>query len=243
MLQVMAGFDASDPTSVDVPVPDYAAALTGSLEGLRIGVEREHHLGHVGAEPEAVAAFEASLRALEEAGASLVEVSIPHYDEAATANLMIMVVEAATYHMVDFRERWDDYGRNLRKTLIWGMSVSAADYVQAQRLRSFALAEIAEMMSSLDAIVHPTALMGAPTVEMANTSSWADWPIFTGYGNTVGYPVLSIPMGFSAGLPVSLSVMGRPFDEATVLRVGDAYQRITDWHLQTPPIMAEVEVR
>ena len=243
MLQVMAGYDASDPTSVDAPVPDYSTALTESLEGVRIGVEREHHLGHTHAEPEALAAFEASLRVLEEAGASIVDVTLPHYEEAAFADLMIMVAEAASYHMLDFRERWEDYGRNLRKTLIWGMGFSAADYVQAQRLRSFAIKEIAEVMTSVDAIVHPTALMGAPTVEMANTSSWADWPIFTGYANAVGNPALSIPMGFSMGLPVSLSIIGRPFEESTVLRVGDAYQRITDWHLQTPPIMAEVDAR
>ena len=243
MLQVMAGYDASDPTSVDLPVPDYASALTGSLEGVRIGVEREHHLGYAHAEPEAVAAFEASLRALEEAGASLVEVSIPHYEEAAFADLMVMVAEAGSYHMLDFRGRWDDYGRNLRKTLIWGMGFSAADYVQAQRVRTLAVKELADVMTSVDVIVHPTALMGAPTVEMANTSSWADWPIFTGYANAVGNPALSVPMGFSADLPVSLSIIGRPFEEATVLRVGDAYQRITDWHLQTPPIMAEVEAR
>lgn len=243
ILQVMAGYDASDPTSVDVQVPDYSAALTGSLEGVRIGVERTHHLGHAHAEPEAVAAFEASLRVLEDAGASIVDVTLPHYQEVAFADLMIMVAEAATYHMLDFRQRWEDYGRNLRKTLIGGLSFSAADYVQAQRLRSFGIKEIAEVMTSVDAIVHPTTLMGAPTIEMANTSSWAAWPIFTGYGNAVGYPVLSIPMGFSAGLPVSLSIIGRPFEEATALRVGDAYQRITTWHLQTPPIMAEVEAR
>lgn len=245
ILQVIAGYDASDLTCADVPVDDYSAAVDpstgGSLEGLTVGVERAHHLGHEHAETEAIEAFERAVTVLQEAGATVVEVAIPHYDEASFADVAIMMVEAASYHMMDFRTRWTDYGRQTRKALSWAFKLSAADYVQAQRVRSLAVRELAGLMQSLDVIVHPTTLAGAPTLAETDIGEWGAWPLFTSYGNTVGYPVLSVPMGFSCGLPVGMSIIGRPFEEATVLRVGDAYQRITNWHLRTPPLLAEVE--
>ncbi|TAJ18681.1 MAG: amidase [Dehalococcoidia bacterium] len=241
ILEVLAGYDASDPTCSHAAVPPYLAALTGSVKGIRIGVERVNHLTAPNADPVAVAAFEDAAAWFISAGALVEEVAVPYYQEIRSANTVTMRGESTSYHLGDLRTRWEDYGVHTSKAVSQGAIVGAADYVQAQRFRSLARRVVAAMMEPLDVLLMPTALMGAPRLAGLDHTSFMNWPTFTQPWNLLGLPALALPMGFTAaGLPLSMQVVGKPFAEATVLRVGDAYQRKTSFHLERPTGIAAV---
>jgi aspartyl-tRNA(Asn)/glutamyl-tRNA(Gln) amidotransferase subunit A len=242
MLAVLAGRDPSDPDSADRPVPDYLAALEGggSLEGVRIGVERVHHSPE-GADPALAGCFEAAVAALEGLGATVTEVVLPLYREMASATMITAYAEGLAYQRQDMRARWDDYFAGTRDFTARGALISAADYVQAQRVRRVALRHVAALFTQVDVVVTPTASIGALAYDDRDELPSLDMLIhhmFTQYWNATGSPALSIPMGFTeGGLPLSLQVAGRPFDEPMVLRVGHAYQGVTGWHLEQPPLV------
>jgi aspartyl-tRNA(Asn)/glutamyl-tRNA(Gln) amidotransferase subunit A len=239
MLQILAGYDPSDPDCIDVPVPDYLASLGGSLTGVRIGVERVHHFPSDG-DPAARERFEAAMLVLQELGATLVDVALPYFAETNAAMMLTMPAEALAYHRQDMQSRWGEYAAGTRQWVAMGALVSGADYVQAQRVRRTVQRELQQLFSSVDAIVMPTAVCGALTyADLEDTGiSKMMGRMFTSYWDAVGNPALVVPMGFTAGgLPLSLQIAGRPFDEATILQIGDAYQRATDWHLQIPPLV------
>jgi aspartyl-tRNA(Asn)/glutamyl-tRNA(Gln) amidotransferase subunit A len=241
MLQVMAGYDASDLTSVDVPVPDYTTSLDGSLEGLVVGVEREHHFGHPAEDPAVRSVFEAAVAVFEGAGARLVEVSVPHYGEIQAATQVAARAESFAYHRLDLRDRRALYGVHTKDILIGGALCTGWEYVQTQRLRSVAKREVSEAMSAVDVLLTPAAGVGAPPLDGLNAESFFKLPSYTSFWNNVGLPAFCIPMGFASdGLPLSLQIVGKPFDESVLFRAGDAYQQLTDWHLRLPPIEAEV---
>ncbi len=242
MLGVMAGHDPADLTSVEVDVPDYVAALDGSLAGLVIGVEREHHFGHPAEDPAVRDVFEAAVAELEAAGARVVEVSIPHYQEIQAASQVAARAESFAYHRLDLRGRRELYGIHTKDILIGGALCTGWEYVQTQRLRSMAKREVAQVMSEVDVLLTPASGNGAPPVEGLNAESFFKLPSYTSFWNNVGLPALCVPMGFSSdGLPLSLQIVGKPFADSTLFLVGDAYQQMTDWHLQLPPVFATTE--
>jgi aspartyl-tRNA(Asn)/glutamyl-tRNA(Gln) amidotransferase subunit A len=237
MLQTMAGYDDSDPRCADVPVADYTTALDGSLEGLRIGVEREHHTRVPGVDPTAVARFEAAVDVLEAGGAKVTEISIPFVDEVRSATAVAYFSEAFTYHRKNLRRRWLDYGKDARLILGSAALYTAADHVQAGRVIAAARRKADEMLASVDLIVTPTVGAGAPDVDGLSFLTLFTLPIFTPIWNALRNPVVNVPIGFTEiGLPLGMQVIGRHWDESTVLRAADAYQQRTDWHLRTPPI-------
>jgi aspartyl-tRNA(Asn)/glutamyl-tRNA(Gln) amidotransferase subunit A len=240
MLSVIAGFDASDPTCIDAPVPDYLGALGQGIEGVRIGVEREHHFPGL-VDPELSACFERAVDTLVALGADVVEVSLPLYEEGLTALDVITTAESFAYHREDLRTRWSDYGRGARNYFAKGALVSGADYVQAQRVRRLVQRHLIDLFGHVDAVVSPTVATGAPRVALlGHAGGEVERSIFTQYWDLVGNPALAVPMGMSAeGLPLSLQVAGRTFEEAQVLAIGDAYQSRTAWHEAVPP-MADV---
>lgn len=167
--------------------------------------------------------------------------TIPYYQEIRAANTITSRGEAGSYHLGDLRSRWEDYGVHTSKSLATGTMFGAADYIQAQRFRSLARRLVAELMAPYDVLLTPTALMGAPLLAGLDHTSMGSFPSFTAPWNFLGLPALSIPMGFTSGqLPVSLQIVGKPFEEATVLRAGDAYQRDTDYHRLLPPVLQPV---
>jgi aspartyl-tRNA(Asn)/glutamyl-tRNA(Gln) amidotransferase subunit A len=173
----------------------------------------------------------------EHAGARTIEVSIPHYNEIAFAGRVNSRSEGAAFHLVDLRSQWADYGAHTRTAVGSGVLYSAADVVQAQRVRQYGQKVVRELMRPFDVMVMLSRGTGAPTVDGLTFESYSNVPSFTSIWNALGMPALCIPMGFTNdGLPLSLQIVGKPFDEAAVLRVGDAYQQLTDWHLQVPPI-------
>jgi aspartyl-tRNA(Asn)/glutamyl-tRNA(Gln) amidotransferase subunit A len=237
MLGVMAGFDARDPSVANVPVPEYTAALTGSVEGLRIGVPTEYFFDADELDAEVKAAVLAGIDVLKAAGALIREVTIPHANAAKNANNLIMSAESLAYHHDDLRDRWTDYGRFTRTVIARGALYSGADYTQANRFRAYFKKAVASVMADLDVLITPTSTTAAERTADLDMSKRMVGVSFMGQWNLIGLPALAVPCGFStSGLPLSMQIVGKPFEEATVLRVGDAYQRAADWHLRVPPI-------
>jgi aspartyl-tRNA(Asn)/glutamyl-tRNA(Gln) amidotransferase subunit A len=238
LLQSLAGHDPADPCSADVPVPDYAAALTGSLAGVRIGLPRAYFFDAPGLDAEVRDAVLAAAEAMAKAGARIVEVAIPHAELGSLACTVTIRAESYGYHERDLRERPDLYGRHTRRVLQVGALFTGADFVQAQRVRSLVKAEVAAALAGADVLLVPTMPGVAASFRGYDPDGRLTAPSYTGFWNMTGSPALSVPGGFSsAGLPIGLQIVGRPFDEATVLAVGDAYQRLTDWHARRPPAL------
>jgi aspartyl-tRNA(Asn)/glutamyl-tRNA(Gln) amidotransferase subunit A len=245
MLSVLAGHDASDLSSIDVPVPDYLEALTGDLTGLTIGYDQLTRFVGELADPALDAVFAAALAQLEARGARVVEIELPFYAEMTAADIVIMLSEALAYHLPDLQTRWLDYFEGTRNIVGSGVFYSAGDFVQAQRARRTGQKALARTYEEVDLIVTPTSSAGATSFAglismMERVAGGGGFgPIHTGYWDTTGNPVLTVPMGYTAsGLPLGLQIAGRPFDEATVLRAGDAYQSGTAWHLDVPALVA-----
>jgi aspartyl-tRNA(Asn)/glutamyl-tRNA(Gln) amidotransferase subunit A len=242
LLQVLAGFDPLDPCTARVAVPDYAADLDGSVRGLRIGLVREHFFDVPELDGEVRQAVLDGVDRLAAAGASVVDVTLPHAAIARTAQRAIMLGEAYAYHLPDLQSRPQLYGKYTRQQITQGALYSAADYVQAQRVRSVIKAEVLAGLSVADVLVMPTMLNVAPRFEGYDPDALRRAPTFMAIWNLTGLPAASVCCGFSnAGLPIGMQIVGKPFDEAMVLRVGDAYQQLTDWHTRTPEPARQVQ--
>jgi aspartyl-tRNA(Asn)/glutamyl-tRNA(Gln) amidotransferase subunit A len=242
MLNVIAGYDPADPTTSVLPVPDYTAALTGNAKGLRVGLLRVHFTDV--AAPEVRAAVEAAARQLEQAGATVDEVNLTQVAHVAAASTAIVASEALAYHAAWMRSRVQDYQPDVRERLRMGAFVSGAHYVRAQQLRALVRSEIDDALARRDVLVAPATPIPAPLLGERETTLGdgrsdvrAALIRLTRPFNYSGHPAGSAPCGFTRdGLPIGLQVVGRPFDEATVLRVVDVYQRLTDWHTRRPAI-------
>ncbi len=238
MLSVLAGFDASDPSMPPgVTGEDYLAALTGDLSGVRIGVDRRFVGQNPLDDPNLAGLMDAALAVLAEAGATIVDVELPLVDELGAACLVTASTEAFAFHRPWITERWLDYGSFTRAMIGNGALFTAADYAQAQKVRRIGAAMLRELYTTVDLVVTPTACAGAPMLDGIEWDSF--WKIlYTGYWNSVGLPGLSVPMGLAAdGLPLSLHIGGPAFSDAAVLRAGDAFQQLTNHHLQLPPVL------
>jgi len=240
MLAPMAGYDPRDPTTSVLPVPDYGAALTGQVKGLRIGLLRSFFLD--GAGPAQRTAVEAAAKALEGQGATLEAVNLTTVGLAAPASHAVLAPEAYAYHEEWLKTRAAEYGADVRERLRVGAFVTGAEYVKGQRLRGLLKAEVDAALARLDVLLAPSTAIeatavGQNEVRIGNETFAVRASLirFTRPFNLTGHPAASVPCGFTAeGLPIGLQIIGRPFDEATVLRVADAYQRLTDWHTRRP---------
>lgn len=240
LLEVMAGYDPGDPYASRQQVPAYSAALDGDVTGLRVGLPEVYFLDGDITEEVRVAVRDVAAR-LAAAGATVIDVMIPYAHEAHIANNVTWVGEGFAYHRNNLVNRWSDYGASTRDVLGRGAFFSGADYNQAQRVRTMFRREMAKVFDQVDVILTPTTGGGAPIAAEMSMGSLFTAAGFTGQWNLLGLPAVALPCGFDAtGLPLSAQIVGKPFDEATVLKTADAYQRVTDWHLQVPPIAAEV---
>jgi aspartyl-tRNA(Asn)/glutamyl-tRNA(Gln) amidotransferase subunit A len=246
MLQVIAGYDSNDSTSSREPVPDYNGAIGRSLKGTRIGIIKQLVAG---LSSEVSRSFQAALMKLGDLGATVEEVSIPSIEQAPPIATTIMFAEAAEFHENWIRTRPEEYGVDLRRTLEAGMLTPAMYYVRAQRTRAVLLAETLTALENRIALVAPTAAIAAPRIDAFSSenalSRRADALAatrapdaageavnlvtavlrFTAPFNITGQPALALPIGLSAeGLPLSMQIIGRPFDEASVFQVAAAYE-------------------
>ena len=239
LLEVMAGADPGDPSCATVDVPQYSTLLGGGLQGMRIGVPMPYFFDAEGLDDEVRTAVLAGIDVLGAAGAIVSSTVVEHAKLAKEANAVTMVAEAFAYHRNDLVNRWTVYGRHTRMTLGRGAMFTAADYAQAQRFRSAFRRHLAELFTLFDVLVTPTWPTPAPRIDAMASEDNVVGPSFCGPWNLAGLPAAAVPCGFSsAGLPVSLQIIGKPFAEATVLGVAHAYQQITDWHQRIPPAIA-----
>ena len=242
VLRAMAGYDPGDPTTSVLPVPDYNAALTGEIKGLRVGLLRPFFID--GSAPDVVAAVESAARALEGLGAIVDEVRLESVWHVAAASFAIVASEALAYHAEWMRTRSADYQPDVRERLKMGAFVTGVQYVRAQQVRASVRAEVDGALARRDVLLAPTAPLAAPVLGQTEaliggtkTDVRSALIRLTRPFNFSGHPACSLPCGFTAdGLPIGMQFVGRPFDEATVFRVADAYQRATDWHRRRPPL-------
>ncbi|MCW2540235.1 MAG: Amidase [Frankiales bacterium] len=239
MLAVLAGHDESDACSVDRPVNDYVGALTGSMEGLKVGVDTSF-LDWQTCDPDVASLTRAAIAVFKDAGAIVTEVKLPFWDELCTSTMAGLIAEALSYHRGDMIARWNDYGYGTRMAIGTAMMMTAADFVQAQRVRRVGVRAVTELFGQYDVLINPTCLVPPPPVDNLTFGELIP-SILTPYWNATGNPAMSVPMGLtSAGLPVGLQIAGRPFEESTVFRAGDAFQLLTDHHLQESTLVKEM---
>jgi aspartyl-tRNA(Asn)/glutamyl-tRNA(Gln) amidotransferase subunit A len=208
-----------------------------SLDGVRIGVDRLART-RAGGDPAVDGLLDSALATLAELGARVVEVELPLYDDVTDSVFMTTECEAFAYHRPRLAAHWQDYGASVRLGLARGAYYSAADYIQAQRVRRLGQDSLARLFEDVDLIVSPTTSMVAPRLDEIDKcmASWKEL-VHTTYWDGVGNPVLSVPIGFSAqGLPLGMQIAGRPFEDERVLGAGEAFQQATDWHLRSPVV-------
>ena len=258
VLGAVAGHDPRDSTSVDTPVPNYADALVGHVRDLRLGVPREYFVA--GMEPGVEKSVRAAIKLLEELGAEIVDVSLPSTDKGLATYYIIAPAEAsanlARYDGVKYgysagdddlltnylRSRGEGFGPEVKRRIMLGTYALSAGYydayyLKAQQVRTLIKAEFDEVMEGVDALLAPTSpsvafKIGAKTEDplLMYLNDACTLPV-----NIAGLPGVSVPCGLSDGLPVGLQVIGRAFDEATVLRIADAYERTAGFNALRPP--------
>ncbi|NEK86127.1 Asp-tRNA(Asn)/Glu-tRNA(Gln) amidotransferase GatCAB subunit A [Blastococcus saxobsidens] len=234
-LDAIAGHDPLDPASVDVPVPGYAAGITGDVRGLRIGVPANFFFDHV--RPDVEASVRAAVDVLVGLGAEVREVTIPYPDQVLAVEWGIVLPEAAAYHRESLRTKAHLYRPETRLQLEAGELVLATDYINALRVRTLVQRAWKELFADVDVVVGPVQPFPAPLVDEMEVV-WPDGTVelvdlamvrLTSPANLTGLPTLAVPTGFDErGLPLGMQVTGRPFDEATLLDVGAAYEAATD---------------
>ena len=240
-LGVLAGYDPRDPASANEPVPDYHAALTGDVRGLRVGVPREYF--EVPLEPGVERAVRDALDVLRHLGAEVKEVSWPMFHDSGAISMIILYAEAAAHHRDLLVQRGNEYDPSVRWRFESGLFISGADYLRALRGRLVYTQVVRELFQDVDLLAGPMEPIVAPLIdaEGLQINGLEVDPIgaltqYTRPFNLTGYPALTVPCGFSDGLPVGLQMAARPFEEATALNAGHAYQQATDWHTRRPPL-------
>lgn len=260
VLQAIAGHDPLDSTSIDAPVPDYVAGLTGNIKGMRLALPKEYFVD--GMEPGVANAVRAAVKKLEELGATVDEVSMPNTKYALSTYYIIAPAEASanlarydgvkygasdpnahTMMEVFFKTRDTNFGREVKRRIMIGTYVLSsgyydAFYLKAQKVRTLIKADFDRVYEKFDAVICPT----SPTVAFKIGAKVNDPlamylnDVFTIPTNMAGLPGVSIPCGFSDGLPVGLQIIGPALGEEVVLKVAHAYEQATEWHKQLAEI-------
>jgi aspartyl-tRNA(Asn)/glutamyl-tRNA(Gln) amidotransferase subunit A len=258
MLTAMAGFDPRDSTSVDAPVPDYAALLGESLAGTRVGIVKEFF--DKGLDAENARRVEEAIAVYTRLGATLKEVSLPNLPLSVPTYYVVAPAECssnlARFDGVRFghrcskprdlqdlyrRSRGEGFGAEVKRRIMTGTYVLSAGYydayyLKAQKVRQLIAKDFRDAFAEVDLLVAPTTPTPAFPIgaKMADPITMYLNDIYTIGANLAGLPAISIPCGFVARLPVGLQLVGPHFSEAVILNAAHAYQRETDWHRQIP---------
>jgi aspartyl-tRNA(Asn)/glutamyl-tRNA(Gln) amidotransferase subunit A len=245
MLQVMAGADPRDHTAAAVPVPDYTRTLTGNVKGLRIGVPTGYFFENVHAETETALRRANSL--LEELGGVLVDVKVRNAALCGPASSIILSSESAAFHEKRLKQNSELFDPLVRERLEVGTFNSAVDYIKALRLRTVLMEDMRQVFQTCDVLMLPAG-NAAPRLEaeIAGSDAPSDPPLpprpdSFNIANVTGIPAIVLPCGFTTGpppLPLGIQFCAKPFDEATLFRIGQAYQSATSWHKRRPPLNA-----
>jgi aspartyl-tRNA(Asn)/glutamyl-tRNA(Gln) amidotransferase subunit A len=176
------------------------------------------------------------------AGVEMVPFEVPHYQAMHDGTFIALQAEAFSWHRNQLRDRWTEYGRPTRLTIAQGALISAGDLVQVERVREIARKAVLAQMdeAGVEVLLSPTTGYGATPFEGADRKAISLAAIHTPAWNSTGFPALSVPMGFDQdGMPCGMQIIGRPFQDDVVLRLGHRYQQLTDWHTQLPALHAD----
>jgi aspartyl-tRNA(Asn)/glutamyl-tRNA(Gln) amidotransferase subunit A len=241
MLKVIAGPVSLDPSAAAVPVPDYARALNRSVKGLRVGVPAEYFFDRV--HPETEKALRRAIDVLRGLGVLIVDVTVRNAALASAASSVILGSESAAFHQKRLQENAGLLDPLVRERLEASSFYSALDYIKALRIRSVLIGEMKRVFQTCDVLMLPAG-NAAPRLETEIVETDIPpnpppdpRPDSYNLANVTGIPALVLPCGFTAGppeLPLGIQFCGKHFDEATLLRIGHAYQSVTDWHKRTP---------
>ena len=237
VLNAIAGYDPNDPTSADAPVEDWADGIDGGLSGLRIGVPEAFAYGDTAADVAAVVGE--AIATLERLGAQLVPLDLPVLNDYLAAVAPVLLAEAAAYHKESRARRPDDFGAEVRARIQLALEIKAADYIHAARMRDEARRTCDEvLLSDVDLLAMPATRATAVTIEEAEAEDpTLGLTRLTAPFNLSGQPAISVPCGFTeAGLPVGLQLVGRRFDERTVLRAAHAFESESGVARPHPPV-------
>ena len=241
-LQAIAGHDPRDPTSADMPVPNYEERLTGEVRGLRVGVLREYVWDLMDQEVEGL--VRAALEQVSRLGVEIEEVSVPRLEDIGLVMSTLIPADAAAVHRETVLKRGADYDPVTRNHIESGLFVTAADYSKANRLRALLNRDMAGVLERVDFLMVPTCPVTAPSYAApVVTLGGEEFPSrmvlsrITRVFNPNGLPAVSVPCGFSSeGLPAGLQVVGRAFDDAGVLNLAFAYEQAAGWHTRRAPL-------
>ncbi len=240
VMNALAGHDELDPASAMRPDTDYAAELGRLLRDVRVGVPDDYFFDDV--DPEIESAVRAAIDLLRSEGASVTQVSMPWVEIGRSVNVAVLMPEAAAVHRDRLSERADMYSPAVLHRLKSGLEVLAVDYIHAQRARAKFGHMMAAAMQEIDVLITPTVPIQTPTIAettpppgAAYANAGGEFPNFTGVFNATGQPSLSLNCGFTSdSMPIGMMISGKSFDDALVLGVGDAFQRVTDFHSRAP---------
>ncbi|WP_312029546.1 amidase [Paenibacillus sedimenti] len=241
-LQIVAGYDPFDITTSSRPVPDYTSGIEDGIKGLLVGIPRNYFFDRI--DSEVKERVESAIHMLTNLGAIPVEITLPNVELSLLCTYTIIFAEASSCHEPLLQNWANLYSPDVRLYLESGESLTATKYLKAQRLRTLIKQSLNSIMEHVDVIVAPT--VPSPAVKIGQNSVVINGQVesitdamfrYTCPFNLSGQPSLAVPCGFSEnGLPISLQIVGRPFDEKTVLRVGRAFEASTKWHSIQPAL-------
>jgi aspartyl-tRNA(Asn)/glutamyl-tRNA(Gln) amidotransferase subunit A len=235
LLQAMTGHDAEDPSSANRPAPDLLSGLGDGVRGLRIGIVRHFHEEDLPATTAVRAGIDDLAGVLRAEGAEIRDVTLPPLADFHAAGWVILMAEALAIHEPWLRTRIGDYGEILRERLALAVLITGGDYVQAQRRRRELCEAVAAVMRDCDLLVTAGQPREAPPLEQVTTWSTVETPNLTVPFNLTGQPVVSVCTGYGeGGLPIGAQIAGRPFEDATALRAGHAFERATAGQRRRP---------
>ncbi len=241
MLTVMAGSDPTDRTTVRRPPFDYVATLNEDKAVKKAGVVTNRSLIDASSE-QMMAVFDDAVNDMRVAGVEMMPFEVPHYEAMHDGTFLALQAEAFSWHRNQLRDKWTEYGRPTRLTIAQGALISAGDLVQVERVREIARKAVLAQMdeAGVEVLLSPTTGYGATPFEGADRKAISLAAIHTPVWNSTGFPALSVPMGFDQdGMPCGMQIIGRPFQDDVVLRLGHRYQQLTDWHTQSPALHAD----
>jgi aspartyl-tRNA(Asn)/glutamyl-tRNA(Gln) amidotransferase subunit A len=238
MLQALAGFDGKDPAAARAAVPEFSASLHQGIRGLRIGLPRANWFDeNLGVAPETEGVFEEAVKKLQKLGADVIDIDGKPFSLARKANQTILIAEAYAYHEKSFQKMPEKFGSSVRRRMLEGAFLSAADYITAQRARAVLNEQMLENFARVNVFVTPTIARPPDAFDTLDPNEQNLRPNFTNPFNLAGLPAISVPCGFTSGpLPVGMQIVGPAFAEATCFRVAYAYEQATDWHIRRPII-------
>ncbi len=237
MLQVIGGYDAQDPASINQPIDNYSSHLKDSIKGLRIAFAVGNFMEEV-TDAEVLQSVRDAAQTLKDEGAMITEVNADFLQAAAQANAVMTQADGAAFHRERMREHPDWFGADVRQRLEIGAAFTSSEYILARRAQTEIKRKCDFLFQKYDALILPTTPIPAPVLEGENAIERArQLTRFTSPFNLMGAPALSLPCGFTRdGLPIGLQIVTRAWDEARALNIGYAFQQVSAWHTKVPVI-------